>query len=284
MLRSTDRILTTHAGSLPRPPALKALHVARSKHEAVDEAVLAREIESATLWAIRKQAECGIDVGNNGEQPHESFLTYVQDRLSGFGGVSDRPIMRDVAFPTFLQMKIRDWIGDSVSLVNAPKALGEVKHVTLEPPRKECDGFDRLVAEAGNPFAERFMTAASPGIITAGMLNAHYADHRSYVMALAEAMRPEYEHIVSRGYVLQLDCPDLAMERHMSYADRSLDDFKDYALVGHEVQGHGRVADAGVVDGDVAQRELRAFAGEAHGDALTDAASGAGDERHAVLE
>ncbi len=230
MLRSDGRILTTHTGSLPRPPSLTQMFLVLSKRGEVDREALRRQVEAATLDVIRKQRGVGIDVGNNGEQARESFFTYVQHRLSGYGGESDRPLMRDMtAFPTFVALK---WPAynqrPSVTLIRAPKAIAEVRHVSMDPIRDECDGFARLLEAEGNPFAETFMTAASAGIIAAGMLNDFYSSEDEYVLAVADAMRHEYEHIASRGFVLQLDCPDLAMERHSSYADRSLDDFKAY--------------------------------------------------------
>jgi 5-methyltetrahydropteroyltriglutamate--homocysteine methyltransferase len=230
MLRSDTRILTTHTGSLPRPPALTQMFVALSRREAVDGEALDRHIEAATADAIRKQREAGIDVGNNGEQARESFFTYVQHRLSGYGGESDRPLMRDMtAFPTFVSLKWPEYNQrPSVTLIRAPKAIGEVKHVSMAPIEQECGQFARLLEAEGRPFAETFMTAASPGIIAAGMLNDFYTTDDEYVTAVADAMRNEYKQIVARGFVLQLDCPDLAMERHSSYADRPLDDFKAY--------------------------------------------------------
>jgi 5-methyltetrahydropteroyltriglutamate--homocysteine methyltransferase len=112
--------------------------------------------------------------------------------------------------------------------MGAPQAIADVKHATIDPLREECDDFDAALAEAGGGFGETFMTAASPGIVCAGMLNAHYASDDDYVTAVADALRPEYEYIVSRGYILQLDCPDLAMERHVAYADASLAEFQAY--------------------------------------------------------
>jgi 5-methyltetrahydropteroyltriglutamate--homocysteine methyltransferase len=167
-------------------------------------------------------------MSSDGEQARE--LTYVQHRLSGYGGESDRPLMRDMtAFPTFVALKWPEYNQrPSVTLIRAPKAIAEVKHVSSEPIEVECDELARLLKQEGAPFAETFMTAASPGIIAVGMLNDFYPTEDEYVLAVADAMRHEYEHILSRGFVLQLDCPDLAMERHSSYADRSLDDFKAY--------------------------------------------------------
>ena len=230
MLRSDGRILTTHTGSLPRPSALTQMFLALSKREDVDRDALSKQVEAATVDAIRKQRGAGIDVGNNGEQARESFFTYVQHRLSGYGGESDRPLMRDIiAFPSFLNLKLPEYnTRPSVTLVRAPKAIAEVRHLSMDPITEECADFSRLLEAEGNPFAETFMTAASPGIIAAGMLNDFYPTEDDYVTAVADAMRPEYRQILAAGFVLQLDCPDLAMERHSSYADRSLDDFKAY--------------------------------------------------------
>ncbi len=228
MKRSDTRILTTHAGSLPRPPKLLDLLVSLSKREPVDAASLAAEVHAATVDAIRKQLEAGIDVGNNGEEARESFFTYVQHRLTGYGGQSNRQLMRDIFLDGFLEHKMPDFSRKSVTLMQAPKAIGDVTHATIEPLREECDGFEAALVETGAGFGETFMTAASPGIVCAGMLNAHYASDDDYVTAVADALRPEYEYIVSRGYVLQLDCPDLAMERHIVFAERPLADFQAY--------------------------------------------------------
>jgi len=200
--------------------------VALSRREAVDSVELAREIEESTGRVVRRQLESGIDVGNNGEQPRESFFTYVQHRLTGYAGEADRPIPRDITqFPTFLELKLPDYSRTMVNLVRPPKAVGEVRHATLAPLQEECAGYERVLARQERPFVESFMTAASPGIVAAAMLNEHYPSYEDYVSAVAEALRPEYQYIVSRGFLLQVDCPDLAMERHTSYADRPLGDF-----------------------------------------------------------
>ena len=238
--RSAERILTTHAGSLPRPAKLVDLFVTLSKGEPVDAGELAKQIEAARTDVVRKQKEVGINIANDGEQARESFFTYVQHRLSGFGGQSNRPLMRDIMLPTFLEYKMPDFSRKSVSLMQAPKAIAEVTHTAIEPLRDECDGLDRAMRATGG-FAEPFMTAASPGIVCAGMLNEHYTSDDDYVMAVADALRPEYEYIVSRGYVLQLDCPDLAMERHVAYADKSLAEFQAY--VGRNISAINRAID-----------------------------------------
>jgi 5-methyltetrahydropteroyltriglutamate--homocysteine methyltransferase len=226
MLRSEKRILTTHAGSLPRSKELADLFGRLSRHEAVDHAALGREIEDSTRRVVKLQLECGIDVGNNGEQARESFFTYVQHRMSGFGGVSQRPAISDVwSYPSFLESMARMRSRATVDLLHAPKAIGEVHYVDRRPLEKECADFLRIKAEMHPGFAESFMTAPSPGIIAAAMLNEHYPRLEDYVIALSEALRVEYEAIAARGMVLQIDAPDLAMERHVSYAGRPLGDF-----------------------------------------------------------
>jgi 5-methyltetrahydropteroyltriglutamate--homocysteine methyltransferase len=226
MQRSETRILTTHAGSLPRPRPLIELFVRQSRREPVDAAALATAVEEATRTAVERQLEAGIDVGNDGEQSRESFLTYVQHRMSGFAGESERPIMRDITqYASFLTLKLPDFSRTMVNLMRAPKAVGPVRHTDCAPLERECASFARLATAGGSRFTETFMTAASPGIVAAAMLNVHYAADVDYLFALAEALRPEYEYIAAQGHVLQVDCPDLAMERHTSFADRPLPDF-----------------------------------------------------------
>jgi len=227
MHHSEKRILTTHAGSLPRPAGLAEMFGRLSQREPVDRAALDSAIEDATRRVVKMQLECGIDVGNNGEQPRESFFTYVQHRMSGFGGRSERPRLSDVwNYPGFVESimaMMRSRV--RVDLLHAPKAIGEVRYVDRAPLEKECDDFVRIAAEAKPGFVETFMTAPSPGIIAAAMLNEHYRSLEDYVAALSDALRVEYEAIVARGMILQIDAPDLAMERHVSYADRPLKDF-----------------------------------------------------------
>jgi len=227
MQSSEKRILTTHAGSLPRPADLTEMFGKMSRREPVDLPALDRMIDEATRRVIQKQSECGIDIGNNGEQPRESFFTYVQHRMSGFGSKSDRPQLSDVwNYPSFVESisaMIRARV--KVDLLHAPKAIGEVRYVDRAPLEKECVDYLRIVAESSPGFVESFMTAPSPGIIAAAMLNEHYRSLEDYIAALSDALRVEYETIVSHGMVLQIDAPDLAMERHVSYADRPLSDF-----------------------------------------------------------
>lgn len=229
MLASTDEILTTHAGSLPRPADLLDLLVRVSRREPVDEAELAAAVERATRDVVAKQLAAGIHVGNDGEQPRESFLSYVQHRMTGFGGQSQRPIMRDIThYPSFLSLKLPDFARNMVSLMNAPKAIGPVTYAERRWVEEECALLERATAEQPEAFRECFMTAASPGIVASAMLNEHYPSYEEYVVAVADALATEYAAIVGHGYVLQIDAPDLAMERHTSYADRPLADFLKY--------------------------------------------------------
>ncbi len=227
MKRSEHRILTTHVGSLPRPPALRDLLVRQDRGEAVDPAALAREAEAAVSHVVKKQLEVGIDVGNDGEQPRVGFSTYPARRMRGFGGESKRRLSRDLAeHPDYASRLSRQRAG-AARIADAPQAVAEVSYTDLTEATAECELYERSAAAERNGFAESFMTAASPGVIATIMLDAYYGSHERYVRALAREMRKEYELIVSRGFVLQLDCPDLAMERARFFQDEPLDRFLD---------------------------------------------------------
>jgi 5-methyltetrahydropteroyltriglutamate--homocysteine methyltransferase len=223
VLTSSSRILTTHAGSLPRPRALAELHGRRSRGEVVDPDELRGAIEDATTAVIAAQVEAGIDIGNDGEQARESFFTYVQHRMNGFGGTSKRALFQDLReHPDFVELAFPRSKRVNVNLMTAPAAIAEVTYRDTVELDAEC----ALVA--GAPFAQTFMTAASPGIVAAAMENRHYAAREDYVRAVAAALRTEYHAIVDRGLVLQIDGPDLAMERHNLFADRPLSEFLEW--------------------------------------------------------
>jgi len=220
MLTSESRILTTHAGSLPRPPELAALHGRRSSGEAIDVSELREAVEAATAATIAAQVEAGIDIGNDGEQARESFFTYVQHRMTGFGDTSQRALMRDLLdHPDFLELMIPRFARIKVNLMAAPAAISDVTYGDTSELEAEC----ALVA--GAPFAQTFMTAASPGIVASAMNNRHYPSQQDYVRAVATALQTEYRYIVDQGLLLQIDAPDLAMERHTLFADRPLGEF-----------------------------------------------------------
>ena len=233
MQPSDQRILTTHAGSLPRPAALKALHKAKFAGEPVDAAAFDALVEQATELVIGKQIAAGIDIGNNGEQGRESFFTYVQHRMTGFGGTSRRPVMADLLrYPGYREMvwrRVRD--PDSVSLLAAPKAIGPVHYIDRRTIAAECAQFKRLLDGREPGFVEPFLTAPSPGIIATSMQNEHYPSLQDYVEAVAAALATEYRTIVEHGFVLQIDAPDLALERHTLFQDKPLADFLDFVAI-----------------------------------------------------
>jgi 5-methyltetrahydropteroyltriglutamate--homocysteine methyltransferase len=225
---SESRILTTHAGSLPRPAELVALQLQVSRGERVDPAVLSRTVAQATRRAVARQLELGIDVGNDGEQPRESFVTYVRYRMSGFSGESARPPVRDLAaYPGVRALvQARDGSNARPNLVaSPPRATGPVRYADTGLLDAEFLGFRNSLEAQGRNFTETFWTAPSPGIIATAMQNDFYGSLEEYIDAVAQALRTEYEAIAARGHLLQIDAPDLAMERHRLFADRPLADF-----------------------------------------------------------
>jgi len=226
MQRSETRILTTHVGSLPRPEALADLLVRHERGEAIDQAEHDRLVATAVQRVVQQQLEVGIDVGNDGEQPRVGFQTYVAQRMQGFGGESVRPRPRDFTdFPDYaamLQLRRRQ----AARIFNAPQAIAEVQYTDLRAAEQECEIFLRCTQALPQQFSECFMTAASPGIIATTLMNAYYDSHERYVFALARQMQKEYELIHARGLLLQIDCPDLAMERTYFFQHESLSYFQ----------------------------------------------------------
>ena len=231
MLTSQDRILTTHTGSLPRPAGLTALYVQRSRGETIDPATLDSVGKAAVRDVVAKQIAAGVDIGNNGEQQREAFFLYVRHRMSGFGGGWARRVFADVThYPAFSAWKAaHDAVNESISNTGSvPEALGEVRYLDRALVEAECQDFRAALDSAHGSFAEPFMTAPSPGIIAAAMRNVWYNSEDAYLDALGQALQVEYETIVGHGFLLQIDAPDLAMERHLSYQDRPLADFVDF--------------------------------------------------------
>lgn len=224
MHRSEDRILTTHVGSLPRHPALADRLIREEAGEAVDRAELHRLAESAVRHVVERQVASGVDVINDGEQPRVGFQTYVAQRMKGFGGESKRPRPRDFTdFPVFAAwMAARLPRRSKVS--NAPQAVADVVYDDLGAAQQECRMFRAALDRLPAPPVGAFMTAASPGIIATTLLNAHYDSHEAYVFALARQMRKEYE-LIARDFVLQIDAPDLAMERTVLFHDKTVAEF-----------------------------------------------------------
>ena len=230
MQRSEDRILTTHAGSLPRPGELVELYARRNAGEAVDEAELVSRAREATQRVVMKQRQARVDVGNNGEQEREGFFLYVRHRMSGFAGSWQRREQQDVTrYPDFRRQRALLQSGrKTVSNFTPPKAMGEVRYLDPRMVRAECETFRKALDALSDAFVEPFMTAPSPGIVASAMRNEHYDSEEAYLAALADALRIEYEAIIEHGFLLQLDCPDLALERHVGYQDRPLADFQAF--------------------------------------------------------
>src|SRR5580698_3516313 len=204
---SRDRIRTTHVGSLPRNETLSALLVEREEGGAVDPARLAAEMDRAVRHVVEKQAAAGIDIGNDGEQQRIGFQTYVPQRMSGFAGESKRRRGRDYEeFPKLVQVLAQRFPRRS-RMQNAPEAQSELRYLDLAPIQQEIERLKRN-AQAAGAFAECFMTAPSPGIISTTMLNAYYDSHQAYLAALAREMRHEYMAIHQAGLILQIDAPD----------------------------------------------------------------------------
>ena len=227
MRRSEDRILTTHTGSLPRPPELTRLYVRRARGESVDAPELLELGRTALRGIVRKQAEAAVDIGNNGEQQREGFFLHIRHRMSGFGGSWQRRTRADaLRYPVFRQMMEQQLAArQAVSNMGPPKAIGEVRYLGTAAVEAECADFQAALDETGTHFVEPFVTAPSPGIIAGAMKNEYYDSEEAYLAAIGAALKEEYETIVRRGFLLQLDCPDLALERHLSYQDRPLGDF-----------------------------------------------------------
>jgi len=218
---STDRILTTHVGSLPRPPELRELLVTKDKGEPYDKAELERRTREAVLAIVRRQAATGIDIVNDGEMSKPGYSTYVADRLSGFAGHEPaRPRLDTRDHPNFSAAYERM---TGANVARRAVCVGPIAVKDQEPLQQDIANLRDALAQAS--VVEGFMTAASPGLVPVFQNNRHYPSHETYVEAVAAAMQPEYEAIVEAGFVLQLDCPDLAMAHHTSFQDLSERDF-----------------------------------------------------------
>lgn len=217
------KIKTTHVGSLPRGDELTPLLLARDKGEPYDAAEFDRLVSAAVDDAVLHQVEAGVSVVSDGELGKVGYSTYMIERLSGFGGHTDRKPAADLAEVPNLAKKLSAIMG-SQEFVRA-SCIGPVRKVTLQPLHDDIRRFKAALDKHAAPDTEAFMNAASPGLITAFQVNRHYPSHEAYLADLADAMREEYETIVAEGFYLQLDCPDLAMSRHTGYQDLSEEEF-----------------------------------------------------------
>lgn len=223
MQRSTERILTTHTGSLPRPDDLVPLLYAQAAGEAMDDAAFAARVRAAVADVVRQQVDAGLDVINDGEAGKVGYSTYVATRLTGFGGEGNA-LNRGPAdlwdFPTFAKRR------QSPSMPR-PACVGPVTYGDQTALRADLNNL-KAALDGVSP-AEVFVSAASPGVISLFLENRYYPSHEQYLMAVADAMKTEYDAIHQAGFLLQLDCPDLAMGRHIQFPEASLEEFKHHA-------------------------------------------------------
>jgi 5-methyltetrahydropteroyltriglutamate--homocysteine methyltransferase len=234
MKYSTDRILTTHVGSLPRTQAVTDVLFARERNEVSDTQTAAAVIANAVAEVVRRQVAVGIDVVSDGEMSKISYATYIAERLAGFGGDTPREPGQDlVEFPGLLK-KLAD--RGSTAKYRRPRCIGEIRVKNLAPLQEDLKNL-RTATAAAAP-TEAFMNAASPGVVALFQPNDFYPSQDDYLTALSEALRVEYEAIVNAGIILQIDAPDLAMGRHTMYRERSLEEFEVLAARHIEVLNH----------------------------------------------
>jgi 5-methyltetrahydropteroyltriglutamate--homocysteine methyltransferase len=209
MKRSTDRILTTHTGSLPRPPDLLEELMRRDAGEAVDVGGLDARVREAVADSVRRQAAAGVAVVNDGEAGKIGYSTYVTERLEGFGGEADPPGPPPdmLEFPEYLARERGNGRGPAMPACDGPIAYRDTAAVRadVDALRAAIDGVDGV--------EEAFLSAASPGVVAFFLADRHYGSHEAYLFAIADAMKAEYDEIHRGGLVLQLDCPDLTLTR-----------------------------------------------------------------------
>src|SRR5947199_10015038 len=229
-----DGILTTPVGSLPRPPELRQLLVRKDQGEPYDRAELERQTSAAVIAIVKRQADAGVDIVNDGEMSKPGYSTYVADRLSGFAGHEPaKPRLDTRDHPNFMAAYERM---TGANVARRSVCVGPIAVRDREPLNQDIANLRDALAQVS--VAEGFMTAASPGLVPVFQNSRYYPSHEAYVEAIAAAMQEEYEAIVEAGFVLQLDCPDLAMAHHTSFQDLNEADFLKRAAFHVEVLNH----------------------------------------------
>jgi 5-methyltetrahydropteroyltriglutamate--homocysteine methyltransferase len=235
MQQSTDRILTTHVGSLPRGPALVELLYKKDSGEPYDRAAFDAAVAAGVADAVAKQVATGVDVVSDGETSKVGYATYIKDRLAGFAGHHSRPPHLDLApYP-----ELREALGRMLGRQSFKRAgcVGPIELVDRAAMQTDIANL-RAALAAHDGAVEAFMNAASPGVIAAFQSNHYYGSHDAYVDAIVAAMKPEYDAIFTAGFVLQLDCPDLAMARHTGFQELSESEFLERAEYQVEALNH----------------------------------------------
>jgi 5-methyltetrahydropteroyltriglutamate--homocysteine methyltransferase len=232
--RSTERFLTTHTGSLPRPSDLVRVMFAKEEGVPVDPDALAAKIAETVRDIVKKQTEAGIDIVNDGEMSKPSYATYIKDRLAGFGGESHPLVYQDLV--DFPEMARRVFGDPGRARRKTPGCNGPIAVADGDAALADVRNLRNALSEV--PAAGAFLSAASPGLVSLFFHNGYYPSHEAYLEAIAEAMRQEYEAIANAGFVLQLDCPDLAMGRHIQNAHLTTAEFRKAAGLHIEALNH----------------------------------------------
>jgi 5-methyltetrahydropteroyltriglutamate--homocysteine methyltransferase len=220
-------VLATHVGSLPRAQEVVDFLFARERGESYDKAAFDACMAAAVAENVRRQRAAGIDIVSDGETSKISYATYVKDRYTGFSGDSPRNAPADLKlFPTFLDRLARQ---GGTPQYSRPMCTGPVAPKGQDELLTDIANLKAAMAAHGAP--RGFMNAASPGVISLFLQNAHYASREDYLFALADAMQDEYRTILEAGLELQLDCPDLALSRHMLFTHLSDEEFLKVAAL-----------------------------------------------------
>ena len=238
MKRSMRRILTTHTGSLPRPQDLLAIITAKEAGESYDREALNASVRSAVAAIVGKQAETGVDIINDGEMSKPGYSNYIKDRMTGFGGESaglesGPPQLGDLRdFPDYAA-RLFPRVS---SILKTPACTGPISYQDTRDLNLDITNLKEAAHQV--KAEEVFMSAASPGVISLFLRDHHYGSHEAYLAALADAMKTEYQAIHEAGFLLQVDCPDLAMGRHIQFNDLSVPQFRKKAALHVEALNH----------------------------------------------
>jgi 5-methyltetrahydropteroyltriglutamate--homocysteine methyltransferase len=234
MKLSTDRILTTHVGSLPRSDAVSEVLLAKEEGRLDSEARFEAVVAEAVKEVVARQVKAGVDIVSDGEMGKIGYATYIKDRLTGFEGDSPRRVPGDLEkFPDYIKMMSAS---GQTPKIKRPRCVGPIEVKNRAPLERDLANF-RAAVNAAKP-VDAFMPAASPGVISVFQPNEYYKTEDDYLERLSAVMREEYETIVKAGFVLQLDCPDLAMGRHILHKGEPDEAFVRRAEVQVEALNH----------------------------------------------
>src|SRR5271170_7562212 len=234
MQRSTERILTTHTGSLPRPNDLLPLIAAAEAGNIADVDRLRSRIRLAVAEVVQRQIDAGVNIVNDGEASKPSYSTYVKDRLTGFHGEADVMAIADLGdYPEFGERFARQGV---LETLKRPACTAPISYRDLDAVNRDIA--DLKAAAAESKPTEVFLSAASPGVISIFLGNHYYKTHEDYLAALADAMKTEYNAIYQAGLILQVDCPDFAMGRHIQFPDATVAEFRKFLEMHVEALNH----------------------------------------------